>query len=79
MCGNLTIRVAPDGTCSILLPAALRYLSDTPGKKHLTLSAKVIFRYRETDWQAQLARSGALAYERRRSASPRTDRRRGPR
>lgn len=63
MCGNLTIRVAPEGVCSILLPTALRNLSNTSDKKHYTLSAPVIFHYRQADWQAQLARGGALAYE----------------
>lgn len=61
--GNLTIRIAPEGTCSILLPAALRYLANTTDKKHYALSAKVVFHYRQSDWQAQLARNGALAYE----------------
>ena len=61
--GNLTIRVAPEGTCSILLPSALRYLANTTDKKHFTLSAKVVFHYHQSDWQAQLTRNGALAYE----------------
>ena len=43
--GNLTIRVSPDGTCSILLPEPLRHLANAGD--HYRLDASVAFPYRQ--------------------------------
>jgi len=59
--GNLTIGVSSEGTCSILLPPSLRHLAND-GHRYV-LEARVKFSYRESDWKAQLAQNGALAYE----------------
>jgi IS605 OrfB family transposase len=60
--GNLTIRVDPDGVCSILLPSSLLYLANSKDKKHYVLEVRVKFSYRAADWKAQLS-SGAISYE----------------
>ena len=67
--GNLTIRVAPDGTCSILLPEPLRHLANAGD--HYRLDASVAFPYRQADWLAQLG-AGAINYTIRRERYNRT-------
>lgn len=66
MLGNLTVRISPDGVCSILLPPSLRHLGDKDGR--YVLSSPVHFSYREADWKAQLSRGGAISYQIRRDA-----------
>ena len=60
--GNLTIRVDPQGVCSILLPPSLLALANSADHKHYVLEAGVKFSYRAADWKAQLS-GGAISYE----------------
>ena len=62
--GNLTIRVTPDGTMSILLPVPLRHLSNTGrGDGRYTLAVKALFSYRRQDWLDCLSSGEAVSYE----------------
>jgi hypothetical protein len=57
-CGNATIQVNPDkGTCRLLLPTALRHLSNTPDGKHYILDATVEFHNRVQEWRGRLSKS----------------------
>jgi IS605 OrfB family transposase len=60
--GNLTIRVGPEGVCSILLPPSLLALANSKDKRHYILAVGIKFSYRVADWKAQLS-SGAISYE----------------
>jgi len=68
--GNSTIQVDPEkGTCRILLPPALRYLSNTPNGKYYILDARVKFHHREQEWLGRIWKhptgkgaNGAVAY-----------------
>jgi hypothetical protein len=54
-CGNATIQVDPDkGTCRLLLPTALRHLSNTPDGKYYILDATVEFHNRAQEWRGRL-------------------------
>lgn len=59
--GNETIRIAPDGTVTIKLPAPLAGLANAPhGRYRLTGTA--VFGYRGTEWAGRVTRNRAVAY-----------------
>jgi hypothetical protein len=63
--GNETIRVFPDGTLEIGLPAALAGLANVTarGVTRYRFDARACFSYRAPDWLAQVQANRAVAYD----------------
>lgn len=59
--GNETIRVTPDGTVSVKLPAPLAHLANTPHGRY-TLTGRVAFAHRGGQWAERIAADRAVAY-----------------
>jgi IS605 OrfB family transposase len=60
--GNLTMRVNEQGIANLLLPVALRHLSNSRDRKHYRLDAKSTFTHRGPQWRARLVSSQAITY-----------------
>lgn len=63
--GNETIRLFPDGTLEVDLPARLAHLANVTarGTTRYRLSAPVTFSYRRDEWLAQVEANRAVAYD----------------
>lgn len=59
--GNLTIRITPDGKCSIRLPRPLEHLANTTGGRY-QLSGRVVFAHRGGEWLTRITTGKAVAY-----------------
>lgn len=60
--GNETIRLCPDGTLEVDLPAAFAHLANRPRHRY-RLSCPVSFSYRRHEWLAQVEANRAVAYD----------------
>ncbi len=63
--GNETIRLSPDSTLEVDLPAQLAHLANVTarGTTRYRLSAPVAFSYRRAEWLAQVEANRAVAYD----------------
>nr|WP_202918410.1 transposase [Streptomyces cavernae] len=59
--GNETIRITPDGSVSVRLPAALAHLASAPHGRYL-LDATAHFRHRGEEWADRITAGRAVAY-----------------
>ncbi|WP_328886629.1 transposase [Streptomyces sp. NBC_00316] len=59
--GNETIRVTPNGEVSIRLPAPLAHLANTKHGRY-TLTARIAFAHRGTEWADRIEANRAVAY-----------------
>ncbi|MGI5509831.1 IS200/IS605 family accessory protein TnpB-related protein [Streptomyces sp. CA-106131] len=59
--GNETIRVTPDGTVSIKLPAPLAHLANAPHGRYV-LAPTVVFHHRSDEWADRITTNRSVAY-----------------
>lgn len=59
--GNETIRVTPDGSVSLRLPAPLTHLANAPHGRY-ELRGRIAFAHRGSEWRDRVAANRAIAY-----------------